>query len=124
MAKRRVLVIGAGASGLTALKSCLDEGLDAVCLERTDGIAGLWNYSNCLAEGDGVESVMRSTVINTSKEMMCYSDFPIPAEYPNFMHNTKVLEYMQLYANQFNLMPHIRTKTEVSLGLFYRHINL
>lgn len=57
---------------------------------------------------------MKSTVINTSKEMMCYSDFPIPKEYPIFMHNSYVLKYFQLYAEKFNLQQHINFRTEVN----------
>jgi len=33
---------------------------------------------------------MRSTVINTSKEMTAYSDFPPPREAANYMHNSEV----------------------------------
>ena len=35
---KRIAVIGSGASGLTAIKCCLDEGLQPVCFERTDHI--------------------------------------------------------------------------------------
>ena len=56
---------------------------------------------------------MKSTVINTSKEMMCYSDFPIPKEFPNYMHNTKVIEYFKMYMEHFNLEPAIRFKTAI-----------
>ena len=35
---------------------------------------------------------MKSTVINTSKEMTAYSDLTPPAEFANFMHNSKMLE--------------------------------
>jgi dimethylaniline monooxygenase (N-oxide forming) len=119
MTRRRILVVGAGSSGLTAVKCCLEEGLEPVCLERTGDIAGLWNYNNSIAEGDGVASVMRSTVINTSKEMMSFSDFPIPAQFPNFMHNTKVLDYMRMYADAFNLLPYIKLRTEVSVHSAY-----
>ena len=45
MMSKRVAVIGAGASGLTAIKSCQDEGLIPVCYERTDAIGGLWNFT-------------------------------------------------------------------------------
>lgn len=41
---KRVAVIGAGASGLTAIKCCLDEGLEPTCFEKTDDIGGLWRY--------------------------------------------------------------------------------
>ena len=91
--KKRVAII----SGLPAMKSVLEEDMISVCFERADDIRGFWNYSPNIRE-DGQASVMKYTVINTSKEKMCYSDFPIPGHYSNFMHNTKVLEYFRLYA--------------------------
>lgn len=42
---RSVAVIGAGASGLAAVKCCLDEGFEPTCFERTDHIGGLWHYT-------------------------------------------------------------------------------
>jgi dimethylaniline monooxygenase (N-oxide forming) len=113
MKKLRVLIIGAGASGLPSIKCCIDDGLEPVCLERSGDIGGLWNYDNSLATGDDIACVMKSTIINTSKEMMCYSDFPIPAEYPNFMHNKLVLQYLNLYADKFQLRKYIQLDTEV-----------
>ena len=109
---KRVAIIGAGASGLPAIKCCLDEGLEPVCFERTEDIGGLWNYKE--QTHDGQATVMKSTICNTSKEMMCYSDFPIPAEFPNFMHNTKVMEYFHMYAKEFKLENYIRFKTEIT----------
>lgn len=111
---KRVLVIGAGASGLPAIKCCIDDGLEPVCLERSDDIGGLWNYQNTVAGGDEIACVMKSTIINTSKEMMCYSDFPIPEEFPNFMHNTLVQKYLCMYADAFQLRKYIQLNTEVS----------
>ena len=40
----KVCVIGAGVSGLPAIKSCIEAGLDVVCYERSSDIGGLWNY--------------------------------------------------------------------------------
>lgn len=40
--------------------------------------------------------------------MMCYSDFPIPAHFPNYMHNSFIMEYFNLYADHFQLKQHIR----------------
>jgi dimethylaniline monooxygenase (N-oxide forming) len=34
----KVAIIGSGASGITAVKCCLDEGLEPTCYERTDNI--------------------------------------------------------------------------------------
>ncbi|KFR14475.1 Dimethylaniline monooxygenase [N-oxide-forming] 5, partial [Opisthocomus hoazin] len=41
---QRVVIIGAGASGLCALKCCLDEGLAPTCFERSGDIGGLWRF--------------------------------------------------------------------------------
>ncbi|XP_060070817.1 flavin-containing monooxygenase 5-like [Ylistrum balloti] len=108
---KTVAVIGAGASGLPAIKCCLDEGLEPTCFERTNDIGGLWNYTEEVRSDQAC--VMKSTVINTSKEMMCYSDFPIPAEYPVYMHNTYVQKYFRLYADRFDLEKYIRFNNEV-----------
>lgn len=53
---------------------------------------------------------MKSTVINTSKEMTAFSDFPPPPEYANFMHNTKLLDYFRQYAAYYQLDRYIRFK--------------
>lgn len=44
MAKKRIAVIGAGVSGLTSIKCCLEEGLEPLCFERSDDIGGLWRF--------------------------------------------------------------------------------
>ena len=53
-------------------------------------------------------SIYRSLTINISKEMMCYSDFPIPADYPNYMHHSKILTYFRMYAEHFKVLRYIR----------------
>ncbi|XP_074653875.1 flavin-containing monooxygenase 5-like [Tubulanus polymorphus] len=109
--KKLVCIVGAGASGLPAIKSCLENGLEPECFERTDDIGGLWNFREQQTEDVGC--VMRSTVINTSKEIMSYSDFPIPPEYPNFMPHRYVLQYFRLYANHFGLGKYIKFNMDV-----------
>lgn len=111
MTKKRIAVIGAGASGLTCIKCCLEEGLEPVCFERSDDIGGLWRFQENPEEGRA--SIYKSVIINTSKEMMCFSDFLIPDHYPNFMHNSQVMEYFRLYAKEFGLLKYIQLKTAV-----------
>ncbi|KFW76863.1 Dimethylaniline monooxygenase [N-oxide-forming] 5, partial [Phalacrocorax carbo] len=57
---------------------------------------------------EGRASIYRSVIINTSKEMMCFSDFPVPEDFPNYMHNSKIMEYFRMYAQHFDLLRHIR----------------
>uniref|UniRef100_A0A8C0SUJ7 Flavin-containing monooxygenase n=1 Tax=Canis lupus familiaris TaxID=9615 RepID=A0A8C0SUJ7_CANLF len=111
MTKKRIAVIGGGASGLSSIKCCLEEGLEPVCFERTDDIGGLWRFQENPEEGRA--SIYKSVIINTSKEMMCFSDYPIPDHYPNFMHNSQVLEYFRMYAKEFDLLKYIQLKTTV-----------
>ncbi|KAE8610772.1 hypothetical protein XENTR_v10012238 [Xenopus tropicalis] len=108
---KKVAVVGAGCSGLPTIKCCLDEGLEPTCFERSDDIGGLWRFKE--NPEDGRASIYNSVISNTSKEMTCYSDFPIPEDYPNYMHNSKLLQYFRLYAEHFNLLQYIRFKTTV-----------
>lgn len=47
---------------------------------------------------------MKSTVINTSKEMTAYSDFPPLEGTPNYMHNSIMFDYIKQYAAKFKLL--------------------
>ncbi|KAM9324554.1 dimethylaniline monooxygenase [N-oxide-forming] 2-like [Gastrophryne carolinensis] len=111
MMVKTVAVIGAGCSGLTAIKCCLDEGLEPVCFEKSSDIGGLWRYTETVE--DKRASLYNSVVTNVSKEMMCFSDFPMPEEFPAYLHHSKVLEYLRLYADHFRLVKHIQLDTEV-----------
>lgn len=104
-------MIGAGVSGLSTIKTCLEEGLQPTCFESSPDIGGLWRYKE--EPEPGRANIYQSVIINSSKEMMAYSDFPPPAELPNHMHHTEVMEYLRLYADHFKLMPHIQFKTTV-----------
>ncbi|KAL6732905.1 hypothetical protein Aduo_003614 [Ancylostoma duodenale] len=57
---------------------------------------------------------MKSTVINSSKEMSAYSDFPPKPEAANYMHNQKLLEYFQDYAEHYQLHKHIKFNHKVT----------
>ncbi|KAM9004847.1 dimethylaniline monooxygenase [N-oxide-forming] 5 [Sarcophilus harrisii] len=111
MTKMRIAVIGAGVSGLSSIKCCLEEGLEPVCFERTSDIGGLWRFQENPEEGRA--SIYKSVIINTSKEMMCFSDYLIPDDFPNFMHNSQIMEYYRMYAKEFDLLKYIRFKTIV-----------
>ena len=84
-------------------------GFDVVCFEQEDDIGGLWRFTT----NDSHSSVCKSTVINTSKEMMSYSDFPAPKDFPVYMPNVKVMEYLHLYVKHFNISKYIKFNTVV-----------
>lgn len=65
---------------------------------------------------EGRASIYKSVIINTSKEMMCFSDFPIPDDFPNYMHNSKIMEYFRTYAKHFDLLNYVRFKVRGELA--------
>ncbi|XP_053462628.1 flavin-containing monooxygenase 2 [Nycticebus coucang] len=108
---KKVAVIGAGVSGLISLKCCVDEGLEPTCFERTEDIGGLWRFKENVE--DGRASIYQSVITNTSKEMSCFSDFPMPKDFPNFLHNSKLMEYFRIFAENFDLLKYIQFQTTV-----------
>ncbi|XP_030583130.1 dimethylaniline monooxygenase [N-oxide-forming] 5-like isoform X1 [Archocentrus centrarchus] len=108
---QKVAVIGAGPSGLTSTKACLDEGLEPTCFESSNDIGGLWRSKE--KPEPGRANIYKSVVINSSKEMMSFSDFPPPADLPNNMHHSEILLYLRLYTQTFNLLQHIHFQTTV-----------
>ena len=105
-----VTVIGAGWSGLLACKYMLEEGLSVVVIEKKNGIGGVWQYS----EDPTIPTVMKSTCCTSSTTMTEMSDYPIPEEMKMFPHHIDVMEYLESYAEKFNLMPHIKFDTAVT----------
>ena len=110
--KKLICIIGAGPSGLTCIRQLRDEGHDCICYEQTDTIGGLWNYREEVI--DGVASVARSTIINTSKEYSAFSDFPPPDHFPNFMHHSLMLTFFEMYADANDLRKSIKFRHKVT----------
>jgi hypothetical protein len=108
----QVAVIGAGPSGITALKNLLDQGINAIAFDRNEEVGGNWIYS----ENESHSSVFETTHIISSKTLSQYEDFPFDefepeaADYPS--HDT-LRRYFQAYAQKFNLYPNIRFGTLV-----------
>jgi hypothetical protein len=100
-------VVGAGPSGLTALKNLLAAGVAAECLEREDDVGGNWYF------GSAASSVFASTRLISSKTMTAYADFPMPREWPAYPDHRQCLDYLRRYARHFDLVPHIRSRTAV-----------
>jgi NADPH-dependent 2,4-dienoyl-CoA reductase/sulfur reductase-like enzyme len=100
----RVCVIGAGSSGIAAAKVLHGRGLPFDCYEVSDRVGGNWVFGNA----NGMSSSYRSLHINTSRERMEYSDFPMPKSYPDFPHHTQIAEYFDAYVEHFGFRDHIR----------------
>ena len=104
-----VAVIGAGISGLTTLKMLEDYGIDAVCFEASDRIGGNWAFDN----PNGSSSAYRSLHIDTSKHQLSFRDFPMPDEFPDFPHHSQIKQYLDDYAEAFDLLGSIEFENRV-----------
>ncbi len=102
-------VIGAGSSGIAAAKALHDRGIPFDCYEKSDRVGGNWVFGNT----NGMSSAYRSLHINTSRERMEYSDFPMPAGYPDFPHHTQIAAYFENYVDHFGFRDRIRFETGV-----------
>ncbi|XP_075545127.1 flavin-containing monooxygenase 5-like isoform X2 [Dermacentor variabilis] len=111
MSKNKVCVVGAGPSGLACARQMLDYDFDVVLYDRSTDIGGLWAYKEDDVEGQA--SVMRTTIINSSKEMSAFSDFPPPKDFANYMHSAKMLDYFRSYADHFGVTKHVKTRHDV-----------
>ena len=104
----KVAIIGAGSSGIAACKALKQHDIEFDCFEAGDRVGGNWVYGN----SNGMSSAYRSLHINTSRPKMQYSDFPMPAEYPEFPHHSQIAEYFEDYAEHFGIKPSIRFHTK------------
>ena len=104
-----VCVIGAGSSGIAAAKALHERGIPFDCFEKSDQVGGNWVFGN----RNGMSSAYRSLHINTSRERMEYSDFPMPKSYPDFPHHTHIAEYFDDYVDRFGVRDRIVFETGV-----------
>jgi dimethylaniline monooxygenase (N-oxide forming) len=104
-----VAVIGAGSSGIAAVKALDEQGFGVVAFEASDRVGGNWVYGN----RNGMSSAYRSLHINTSRLRMAYSDFPMPADYPDFPRHDQVAAYFDAYVERFGFRERIRFETAV-----------
>ena len=107
---KRTAVIGAGSSGMVALKALVEAGVAVTCFEQGDRVGGNWVFRNT----NGMSSSYKSLHINTPRERMEYSDFPMPKHYPDFPHHSHIAEYFEAYVDHFDLRRHIRFSTGVA----------
>ncbi len=104
-----VCVIGAGSSGVTVAKALHQRGVAFDCFEKGSDIGGMWRYEN----DSGLSSAYASLHIDTSRDNLGYSDFPIPKSMPDFLSHAQFLKYLESYADHFGIRKLVTFKTAV-----------
>ena len=106
---KKVAVIGAGPSGITAIKNFADQGFEVTAFERCKGVGGNWRFN----DPSGHSSVFETTHIISSKYTSYYEDYPFPEGTSDYPSHKELLSYFNGYAQKFNLLPLIKFGTEV-----------
>lgn len=106
---KRVCVVGAGPSGLTAVKTLRQAGLDAVGFEMSPVVGGHWVIDN----PSGRAAAYRSLRTNTTKHMSRFSDFEMPAEWPAYPSHEQMRAWLESYVDAFGFRGAIHTATTV-----------
>jgi dimethylaniline monooxygenase (N-oxide forming) len=107
--QKRVCVIGAGPSGITAAKALKEKNIPFDCYEKGSKIGGVWRFNN----DNGLSAAYRTLHINTNRVVMAYSDYPMPDDFPMFPHHSNIVAYFEAYAAHFGVTEHIKFKTTV-----------
>ena len=100
--KKSVAVIGAGASGLTVMKELTSLGHSVVCFEENIRIGGVYTKS------------YDRTMLTTSSLLTSFSDYSNGMEdSPKFWTDEEYLDYLDGFADKFDLYKHIQFRTTV-----------
>ena len=103
-----VCVIGAGASGLAAVKNLREQGFAVDCYERETSVGGAWNWRHDRSP------IYAGTHLISSRPLTEFPDFPMPDTWPDYPHHAQVLSYLERYAAHFGLTEHVWFGTEVA----------
>ena len=116
---RRVAVIGAGPAGLVALRhlSSKPKIYAPIAYEKSSVIGGMWNYSDATVDKNGLpihSSMYKNMKINTATDLMQFKDFSFARHTPPICGHKEVLQYLENYANHFELKNFIQFETLVT----------
>ncbi len=115
--RKKVAVIGAGASGLVATKELIEAGHDVITFEQLQEVGGLWNYRPEIPKlsNEYVLACYKLLQLNSCNLTSCFSDFPNKSKDGlAFPTHSEFVPYLYEYADKFDLKKYIRFGCEVT----------
>ncbi|ONM27700.1 putative flavin-containing monooxygenase 1 [Zea mays] len=110
MEKKRVVIVGAGVSGLAACKHLLELGCRPTVFEADTVLGGVWARAPACTE------------LQTPRPLYQYADFPWPESVTEtFPSHRQVSAYLDAYARRFGVLGCVRFGRRV-VGMEYRGV--
>ena len=111
MIPKKIAVIGGGPAGVVTTKVLTQYGNHVIGFEKSPTLGGLWQYQDepqkkyaTLADKmQPLNACYESLLLNTSKQLTAFSDYPPSDSMPTFMKHDQYLKYLQDYADFFNI---------------------
>ncbi|KAF7283948.1 hypothetical protein GWI33_022774 [Rhynchophorus ferrugineus] len=108
----RVAIVGSGAAGLASARHVIAAGFDLDVFEMRSVLGGTWVYTDDVGKdryGYPVYSAMYQGLrTNLPKEVMGFPDFPIPEQKKSYLTQAEILDFLNQYADKFNLKNYIK----------------
>lgn len=101
--KNTAFVIGTGCAGLIAAKELKEKGFDVKIIEKNSCLGGIWS-----------SLPWKTYTLTSSKWVTEYGCYPMPEEYPDFVTNNHMLQYLESFADAYQLRPLIDFNVTVS----------
>lgn len=103
VARKKVAVIGGGVSGLAAARVFDEKGHRVCGFERSHDFGGVWELSRSYPD----------VQTQSPKDLYCYTDHPMPDDYPEWPKGPQVHAYLHSYAEKHRLARLFRLNTSV-----------
>lgn len=105
----KIAIIGAGVSGIAAAKQLRHH--NPIVFEASDTIGGVWK--SCAYQSTKLQSIRKDYE---------FSDFPWPnRDDPSFPSHVEILDYLESYAKQFDVLKFVKFNSKVLELRFVRH---
>lgn len=91
---KKAIVVGSGSAGLIAAKELKEAGLDVRIIDRSDRIGGIWS-----------NLPWKSYTLTSSKWVTEYGCYPMPDDFPDFLSNGHMIDYLESFVDHFGLRP-------------------
>lgn len=103
----RTCVVGAGPAGLAMSRALIRHGLDFDCFERHKEVGGIWDQAN------PGSPMYDSAHFISSRRLSGFHGYPMPSEFPDYPHHSRVLAYLKDFAYAYGLGERVTTSVAV-----------